>query len=198
MNCRLLLLVASLCLSGCEGGTLKPPGDELIGTFSLNSKGIFSACSLPGFPANYDFEGTFSQLTDGGGTFFTVGSEQFAASFDGQFASYGQTLAREFQLADGGNCGQCEMKQVQTATLALLSESQSRALGDDCPATALDGGVPGADEDAGITLPRRIDGGFDAVRACGELQVLITGEGFCDPACYSCRLQYRVSGPRRP
>ena len=30
----------------------------MLGTFTLHSKGIFAACSLPGFPVNYDNEGS--------------------------------------------------------------------------------------------------------------------------------------------
>ncbi len=193
-------LLTCLLMSGCGGcspDSVKPPGDQVMGTFVLHSKGIYAACGLPGFPANYDFEGTFSRFTDGGRVFFTVQGIQFDAGFDGQFASYGETENRGFDLADGGNCNSCEMRLVQTGTLALLSESQSKALGDVCPTHALDGGVPGLNEDAGIALPGTTDAGFDAVRACGELKVSITGEGFCDPACYSCQLQYRLSGERK-
>jgi hypothetical protein len=196
---RCALLLASLSIVGCGdcGGDLKPPGGEVLGTYELTSKGIFAACSLPGFPVNYVFSGTFSRETDGGKVYFSSGTEQFKASFDGQFASYGRTQVVGIGLADGGNCNLCEMKQVESATLALLSGSQSKAVGDVCPTTALDGGVPATDEDAGIAPPGiGSDGGFDAVLACGELVVQITGEGFCDPACYSCKLQYRVSGPR--
>jgi len=79
----------------------------------------------------------------------------------------------------------------------LLSPSQNGALADTCPKNYLDGGVPAADADAGIALPVfETDGGFDAVRACGELAISVTGEGFCDPVCYSCNVRYRMSGPR--
>jgi hypothetical protein len=196
---RFAPLVLGLVLAGCEGctgGPLTPPGKEM-GTFTLNSKGIFSACSLPGFPVSYDFQGTFSELADGG-IVFTAGIETFKADFDGQFMAYGKTANANFGLADGGNCDACTMKQVQTAKLALLSKSQDEALVTGCPTTALDGGIPAGDLDAGILLPAwTSSGAFDAVRACGELTVQISGEGFCDPACYSCTLVYRVSGPRQ-
>ncbi len=192
----LVFLLLSGC-AGCSDDVVKPVGDEVLGTFALHSKGIFAACSLPGMPVMYDFEGTFSRFNDGGRVFFTVQGVQYDAGFDGQFASYGQTEVRAFELVDGGSCSSCEMKLTQTATLALLSQSQSKALGDICPTAALDGGVPPPDEDAGIRRPNSTDSGFDAVRACGELQVLISGEGFCDSACYSCRLVYRLSGARK-
>ena len=194
---RMLVLVHSLVWVGCGGcgSDVKPPGDQVMGTFRLHAKGTFAACSLPGMVAAYDFDGTFSRFLDGGRVFFTVDGVSYDGAFDGQIGSYGSTDARSFQLADGGSCSPCEMKVVQTGKVALLSKSQSKAVGDLCPPSPFDGGVP-RDEDAGITLPSTTDAGFDAVLACGEMVVNILGEGFCDPSCYSCRLQYRLTGER--
>ena len=198
---RVALLLASLVLSGCgcSPGVVKPPpGDEVLGTYSGELKGIYSACSLAGFPITDFFEGTFSRFSDGGRVFFLSGDLILDAGFDGQFASFEFFQKGTFALVDGGSCGDCQMKQVQTATLALLSPSQSAAVGDVCPTAFQDGGVPAEDEDAGIFRPRRgDDGGFDAVLACGESVSTITGEGFCDALCYSCKVVYRINSARK-
>jgi hypothetical protein len=199
---RRLWLLASLILTGCDcgggGGTI--PGRDSLGTYELRAKGIYANCNVPSFPMTFDYVGTFSRLSDGGQVFYVDGNIRYDdAGFDGQFASYELIdVASNLALFDGGSCSPCESKRVERATLALLSASQAAALGDaGCPINALDGGLPMADEDAGITLPTRLeDGGFDAVLACGELQVIITSEGFCDQSCYSCRQQWRVSGVR--
>lgn len=204
---RLALALSSL-LAACDCGGSGPsfPGDENLGSYALHAEGLFAACTLPDLPVSFDFQATLSRFRDGGLVFVTLNGASFDAGFDGQIIKYTQTASDSFYLADGGTC-QCTMKVQNTLTLALLSASQSRALGEMCPDDALDGGVPGDNldggslEDAGdggIRLPqRKADGGFDAVRACGELHKTISGTGFCDSNCYSCKLVYRITGPRQ-
>ena len=194
---RLFLLAAALALSGCDCGSavVKPPGDQVLGVFDFKAKGIFAACGLRTPAAEFGFVGTFSRFRDGGPVFFSDGVSRYDAGFDGQLASFEKSERGGFALLDGGACTGCELRTVQVGNIMLLSQSQSLAVGDACPTNALDGGVPGADDAGTITLPRALDdGGFDAVRACGEVVIQVTGEGFCDSACYSCRLHYRWNG----
>lgn len=194
-----LSIFISAC-GGCEPSVAQPIGDEQLGTYALKQKGIFKVCSLVGYPELLEYDGTFSRFTDGGRVVFSYSARRFDGGFDGQFASFGESYTETgsgFGFPDGGTCDKCELKFRQEAVLALLSPSQGAALGDVCPTNALDGGIPVPDADAGIFAPGiGADGGFDAVRACGELVVKITGEGFCDPACYACDVRYRIAGER--
>lgn len=196
----LLLSLAVLC--GCPNND-RPPGDEAMGVYNLRAEPVSLTCGLPripnNFPANgFDFSGTLSRFRDGGAVFLTLDGISRDAGFDGQIAYSTHSAPRTFTLPDGGNCAptpmECEMRVVETIVVALLSKSQSAALGDKCPANALDGGLPGPD--AGASLPGSAATGFDSVRACGDLYEQIVGIGNCDPLC-ACLLKFRLAGDRK-
>ena len=188
---------------GCGGGSAKPPGDEAIGSFMLAGEGASKTCAIPNIPANIEVDVVLSHFSDGGAVFFTLiganGNVVYDAGFDGQFVNSANSGGGHYSW-DGGSCDGCRTL-VTTASynLALLSRSQSAAVGEMCPPNPLDGGVPPEDPDAGITLPRATaDAGFDVRRACGELRLSIIGTGFgCDPACISCQLLYTLKGQRQ-
>lgn len=191
---RRLLLCAVAALAGCLPND-RPPGDEAMGVYNLVADPVSRVCALPDIPANsFPFSATLSRFRDGGAVYLTLNGISRDAGFDGQVASSSHSASRTFALADGGSCSSCEMRVVETIVVALLSKSQSAALGDKCPANALDGGLPGPD--AGATLPGSTATGFDSVRACGDLYEQILGTGTCDPAC-ACLLKYRLSGDRK-
>lgn len=195
---RWLPPVALVVIFGCTGGSSSTGGSgEHLATLTITAKGIYGACQLAGLPSNeFTYQGTFRRGADAGTATFYDGIGTFDAGFDGQTASFGAKITQQFSLLDGGNCNACEMNFWQGADLALLSPSQNAAVGDMCPANPFDGGVP-YNEDAGIFRSQPADGGYDVVRACGEFNVVIVGEGInCDPACYSCKLQYRLNAVR--
>ncbi|MBS1148488.1 MAG: hypothetical protein H6Q89_186 [Myxococcaceae bacterium] len=191
---RLALAVTAVALGGCrmdEG----PPGDENMGLYQFRADPVSIACGLPDIPGGgFEFSGTFSRFRDGGAVFLTLNGIARDAGFDGQIVTSRHSAARTFKLPDGGACAPCEMRVVESLSVALVSKSQSSAVGDRCPANPLDGGLPAAD--AGVTLPGSTETGFDAVRACGELTEQIVGSGTCDPLC-ACLLQYRLVGERK-
>lgn len=195
----LVLLFSGLWLAGCGGCStdVKPPGDEVMGNYLFHAQGTSKLCSLPDIATAFDFSGTLSRNKDGGGVFLTLNGTIHDAGFDGQIALSINSSATSYGFADGGSCMPCDMKVTETLVVALLSKSQSAALGDKCPDNPLDGGVPSENPDAGITRPGSTDSGFDAVRACGELHENIGGSGFCDPICNSCVLNYRLTGERK-
>lgn len=197
---RWLHVVALMGFFGCgSGGSTGGTTGVPIGTYELKVKPVSGACLISGIQTKeYGFTATLSRSVDGGRTFFSDGTETYDAGFDGQFASYGQTVVGTFGLVDGGSCAPCEMKYTQSGNFALLSPSQNAAAGDMCPANPLTGGVT-TDEDAGVVAPQpAADGGYDAVRMCGEIAVRVTGEGInCDPNCYACTANYRVTGTKR-
>jgi hypothetical protein len=194
---RCLGLVAIVCLVGCGDCGGPAVKKDVLASYDVQAKGIYANCALPPFPVTYAFVGVLSRLKDGGVS-IALGEDVFPSTFDGQFVSFGATTSTSSPLVDGGTCNACQLKLAQKGTLAFLSPSQGSALGDVCPVSALDGGIPAANEDAGIALPVvQPDGGLDAVRVCGELYIDITGEGFCDQACYACKLIYRLSGERQ-
>lgn len=190
---RAPVILLGLALAGCP--TSDPlPGNENMGQYAFIAEPQNLMCGLPDLPPNaFGFTGTFSRNRDGGGMFLTLNGISRDAGFDGQVASSSLASARTFFLPDGGQCG-CDMKVTETIAVALLSQSQSSALGDKCPADALDGGVP--QEDAGVRLPGSTATGFDSVRACGTLFEEINGTGTCDPLC-DCVLRYRLVGERQ-
>lgn len=191
---------AVLCLGFCCGCLTqdRPPGDEIMGTYGFHAEWIPAPfCGLPDIStASIDFAGTFSRFRDGGAVFLTLNGVPRDAGFDGQIATSTHAAARTFLLPDSGSCAPCDMKLVETLAVALLSRSQSQALGDRCPSNPLDGGVPGPD--AGVTFPGTTPTGFDSVRACGELHEQIVATGACDPLCSAgCQLDYVLTGDRR-
>ena len=195
--------LACLLLLGCPSAE-KPPGDESLGSYGFHAQWISTEppCQLPDISsAPIDFVGTFTRFRDGGGIFLTLNGVPRDAGFDGQIITSTHSATRTFALPDGGSCAPCEMKLVETLTVALLSKSQedrvSALFGETCPPSPLDGGVPG--EDAGVKLPSSAPVGFDAVQACGILEEHIEGSGKCDPLCNSesCKLNYVLTGARQ-
>ncbi len=192
-------LLLALGVSACPG-TVRPPGDEAMGSYAFHAEWIPTdpACVLRDVSSSpIDFTGSFSRFRDGGGVFLTLNDVPRDAGFDGQIVTSTHSAPRTFSLADGGTCGGCQMRLYESLTVALLSKSQSAALGDKCPPNPLDGGIPGPD--AGVSLPGSTSTGFDAVRACGILQEHIVGTGSCDPDCNSpsCQLDYVLTGARQ-
>lgn len=191
---RLLLILTTLALCGCPVVDTTP-GDENMGLYQFRAEPVSLVCGLPDIPAGvFDFSGTISRFRDGGAVFLTLNGISRDAGFNGQIVTSSHSAARTFKLPDAGDCGACDMRVVETLTVALLSKSQSSAVGDRCPVNPLDGGVP--DVDAGVTLPGSTATGFDSVRACGDLFEEIVGAGSCDPLC-ACLLQYRLTGERK-
>ncbi|MCI0672697.1 MAG: hypothetical protein L0Y64_19800, partial [Myxococcaceae bacterium] len=138
------------------------------------------------------FEGTFSRKRDSGDAVFTLRDMDRAATFDGQVLSSTATSPRRFDDV----CGpRCKLTLEETFTVALLSASQEQAVGRRCPPDALDGGVPGPDEDAGIRPPMQTSGGFDATRACGLLVESVQPQLDC--TCRACTVVYRLEGSRK-
>ncbi len=192
---RIVFVTAALALCGCPADP-GPPGDENMGLYQFHAEPVMISCGLPDISsASFDFSGTYSRFRDGGGVFLTINDLSRDAGFDGQVVTSSHSAPRTFKLPDGGTCSTtCEMRVVETLKVALLSKSQSTAVGDRCPANPLDGGVP--NDDAGVRLPGSTETGFDAVRACGDLFEEIVGIGTCDPLC-ACLLQYRLTGERK-
>jgi hypothetical protein len=185
------------------------PGREKMGTYELTAEVVtladggldpgYQDCTLrnPGMTelpsSSFPFEVILTRNPDTNETFLTLGGVTRPATFDGQFVESTFFARREFANccvgADGQNLGQLE----ERLRVALLSRSQSDALGGRCPPNPLDGGVPGPD--AGVTPPGSIGTGFDALRACGEL-VDVVRPGDCG-RCSACTLRYPVTGVRR-
>ena len=127
----LLLLSALVC--ACPGSD-KPPGDEVMGTYSFRAVGLSAPCGLPDISSEgFDFTGSLSRFRDGGPVFLILNGVPRPATFDGQIASSSHSAARTFALPDGGDCKSCEMRLVETLTVALVSQSQSERLGDARP-----------------------------------------------------------------
>lgn len=187
-----------------------PPGDEVMGTVRFQAQPVERMCPSVDEKGNpvvltdlsdqpFDFEATFSRNRGTPEAFVTLNGFSRAASFDGQFVTSTQSAKRFFT-----ECGECPQLLVEeTLTVALLSKSQSDVAGAACPPNPLDGGVARVDEDGGITGPgTTAAGGFDMLRACGELVdvVRVGPDAGADDArcskCVGCTLKSTLNGTR--
>lgn len=121
------------------------------------------------------------------------------AGWDGQFLESTASVRRLFS-----SCSGCSsVLATEAIRFALLSRSQSEAVGRRCPSDVLDGGLPSASStDAGLTPPRQTPEGFDALYACGELTFSVhatPGENAdaCPASCSECVVRYTLQGERR-
>lgn len=164
----------------------------------------------------FDFDAVFSSNPDNDEAWVALGDPAREQAAEGPFGLYrllgldtqqnsprpGAWDGQRFHSTDEvervfpSRCGGCGTRLEESLDVFLLSQSQSAALGNQCPASIRDTGVPG---DGGVTPPAQTPYGFDAVRGCGDLrtQVFATDGGSCDPACSSCRVHFRVTGERR-
>ena len=145
---------------------------------------------------SFTFEGRFrleNNLSDG---YFVYRSTHRAAWFDGQT----MVSVHEAEHTPVEGCEACALRVIETLEVALLSETQDEAAGGQCPCGASGGGIPSADGQ-NIFSPRPVPGGFDAVRACGTLQVRVEATPLaqqgCPQACQKEALVYYVEGVRR-
>lgn len=199
---------ALLVVASCVQSPPPPPGDERMGTFEFTAQVVtlpeggldpaWQDCQTPArgdagisiseLPASdFSFEATLTQDRASGHTWLTIGDVSRDASFDGQYVDSTFTAQRTFK-----NCCGDKGQLTERFRVALLSRSQSLALGGVCPPDALDGGIPGPD--AGVTLPGDNGVAFDALRACGILEDVV-GPGEC--GCTPCTLRYPLSGVRK-
>ncbi|HET9449911.1 MAG TPA: hypothetical protein VFO83_03475 [Aggregicoccus sp.] len=189
-----LLPLALLALSGCiEESTL--PGDEVLATFTLNASLVpGNNCPAGEVPdGGFAFDGTLSRDRDGQRAYFIVSGFARDAGFDGQRLTSVQRASQPgYVQGCGTGCTAVEVEQ--TLRLLLLSRSQNELYGKgkSC-AELLDGGLP---LDGGALPPGAGgDGGFDAVRACGDMSNLKLPDAGC--SCAQCTWSYSVEGAPR-
>lgn len=217
---------ASFVLAACQPDVAFS-GNELMGTFAfradLSHPTRFPDGGTPlinGIPAcdfsevrdgGFDFDGTFSRFKDTSEAFFKVNGNSRNATFDGQTLTSTQRAPRRFERIGCPPDWQVD----ETLQVVLLSESQSRALQDNCETYFADPSALLVDPDAGIVGPGSTPEGFDAIRACGSLQELAfpstpdgkplacaeadggVADGGGLVAAGECVLVYRVTGVRR-
>jgi len=189
-----LLPLALLALCGCiEESTV--PGEEVLGTFTLNANPLpGNNCPAGEVPdGGFTFDGTLTRDRDGGRAYFIVSGFARDAGFDGQRLSSVQRASQPgYMAACGSTCTAVEVEQ--TLRLLLLSRSQNEQYGrgKSC-AELLDGGLP---LDGGALPPGAgADGGFDAVRACGDMSNLKLPDAGC--TCAQCTWSYSLEGTPR-
>jgi hypothetical protein len=181
-----------------------------MGSYRLTASGAVGDCAFPdGSVSLAPFTFTFALSTgspDASDVTLTLdGCESRAsdcpraATWDGQLLASTASAPRTIV-----GCA-CAFTVTETIDLALLSRSQSAAVGGVCPAAALDGGVP-APNDAGILAPSLGDGGFDSILACGTLAVgyapssdggAASDGGLPCGGCAACTERFALIGARR-
>ncbi len=205
-----LLWVATV---GCSA-LPAPPGSENLGAYSFVAEplrgladggiGELTAdggarCALPELvPATVAFEGRITRDPSTGQAWLTLGpGYPRDATWDGQVLESEATVARLFP-----SCAACGgVVARERIRFALMSRSQSVAVGRRCPQHPLDGGIPTPPgPDGTITGPAQTSEGFDALYACGELTfavAVLDGGADCPAMCSECVVNYGLQGERR-
>jgi hypothetical protein len=169
---RILLLTFGLFAAGCSADT-PPPGDEILGAYDFTATPLTYDCALVDVPdGGFTFTATLSRFRDAGTAFFTLGGVSRDAGWDGQIFTSPASAPRVFS-----DCSSCSTTLDELFSVALLSRSQNAAAQELCPANALDGGLPSGEL---IVRPDSSPSGFDAVRACGELNEAVRTDGVTD------------------
>ncbi len=189
-------VVLAVLATGCPPSI--PPGDQPLGVYAMNAnEGELGACELSEVNTNdFGFEATLTRESTSSRAWVTLVGYSREGTFDGQYFSSTGEANRIFAA-----CSECKTRLVETLTVAMLSRSQSDAVGGQCPPNALDGGVP-LPNDAGVTGPQETAQGFDAVRLCGELTTVVVADGLpdggpCEAKCSGCPVRYQLRGERR-
>jgi len=193
MRPAVILVPAAICLA-CPGSQ-KPPGDEVMGTFSFIATPVSLDCTLTEVPdGGFPFDATFSRnKVPGTQAWITSFGSSRTGTFDGQYVASDLVAGRTF-TNEHVACGSINVDEF--IHVALLSASQDALLGSTCPATDVlfDGGIPGPD--AGAAPPSSQLSGFDAVHACGILtDVTLPDAG--NPCGGQCMLSYTIDGKRK-
>ncbi|MCA3010814.1 MAG: hypothetical protein INH41_00290 [Myxococcaceae bacterium] len=193
-----------------------PPGSEPLGAWVFVAEPVLGlpdggagelrpdgrpACELPEVSlAPFRFDAVFTRDPETGAAWLTLGGGYPRdAGWDGQVLDSVASARRLFP-----SCRACPATvATERLTVALLSLSQSEAVGRRCPPAPLDGGVPRPNGDGGLTGPRTGDEGFDALYACGELGFSVAlvepaaSDSECEPACADCAVRFTLVGERR-
>ena len=195
MRSGVIVVPAAICLA-CPGSQ-KPPGDEVMGTFSFIATPVSVDCTLTEVPdGGFTFDAIFSRnKSPGTQAWITSFGSSRTATFDGQFVASDLVAPRTF--TNNNQMLACGVINVdEFVHVALLSASQDALLASTCPASDIlfDGGIPGPD--AGGAPPSSQPSGFDAVHACGILtDVTLPDAG--NPCGGQCVLSYTIEGKRQ-
>lgn len=209
-------LVVLAVLSACEA-LPPPPGSESLGLWALSAEPVRGLpdggagelradgepwCSLVDVsPGPFNFDARITRDAASGKAWLSLGGGYARdAGWDGQVLDSVASVRRLFP-----SCGGCPPTiATERITVALLSRSQSEAVGRRCPPHPLDGGVPvPPGPDGGLRGPAQTPEGFDALYACGELVFSVAlseptaPESGCAPGCDGCVVRYTLAGERR-
>ena len=119
---------------------------------------------------------------------------------DGQIIDVAAIAPRVFALCNCTNLEPPDIQVLERNRIALLSDSQARALGSPItcapPSVVLDGGIPPVG--GSILGPRDPSGVWNVPLVCGvteeQVQVLNHNDGGCSPDCQSCTIRFSVQG----
>jgi hypothetical protein len=122
----------------------------------------------------------------------------------GQVIDVTAIAPRVFALCNCTNLEPPDIQVQERNTIALLSDSQARALGSPTtcapPSVVLDGGIPPVG--GSIVGPRDPSGVWNVPLVCGiteeQVQVLNHRDAGCSPECQSCTIQFSVQGRTLP
>ena len=179
------------------GGELGYLGEDGGAPGTLDDGGTRQCELVEVTAADFDFSATLTRESTSSRAWLTLNGYSREGTFDGQLLRSEASASRVFAA-----CAKCSTRVVETISVAVLSRSQFKAAGEQCPPDALDGGAAAPDDDAGIQLPGQTPQGYDAVRLCGEIKTRVVADGLvdggaCDPGCGGCTVRYQLRGDRR-
>jgi hypothetical protein len=141
---------------------------------------------------------------DAGYLTFVEGSGSEYGVIVGQVIDVSAIAPRVFAACGCSVLDPPDIQVQETNLIALLSDSQARALGSATicapPDVLLDGGIPPVG--GGILPPRDQNGVWSVPLVCGvteeQVQVLNHTDGGCSPSCQSCTIRFFVQGRPLP
>ena len=183
-----------IAASGCPSTPIVP-GDEILGTFTINATTLTDSCGFSEVPdGGFTFSTILSRKKDTGQSYLTLSGYARDAGFDGQTLTSFNAAARTFSACNCSN--QTTVEEI--IEIVLLSRSQNAALQGQCPPLSLlfDGGIPAPDASRGILAPSLQSYGFDAIHACGRLTDKVLPDSPCQ--CSACALTYSLDSDGGP
>jgi hypothetical protein len=149
-------------------------------------------------------DGGLVSTYDAGYLTFIEGSGSEDGVIIGQVIDVSAIAPRVFALCNCTNLQPPDIQVQERNTIALLSDSQARALGSltTCapPSVVLDGGIPPVG--GSIIGPRDPNGVWSVPLVCGvteeQVQVLNHSDAGCSPECQSCTIHFSVQGRPLP
>ena len=186
--------------AGAPGGTFVDAGVIFSVTYHQTTAPDGGCCFADGGRVT-PYDAGYLTFIEGSGS---QGVTEPFGVINGQVIDVSAIAPRVFALCNCTNLAPPDIQVQERNVIALLSDSQARALGSltNCapPSVVLDGGIPPVG--GSILGPRDPSGVWSVPLVCGiteeQVQVLNHSDAGCSPECQSCTIQFSVRGTPLP